>query len=179
MKPRYRVTLTSEERVELEVLTRTGKTNAKRFLYARALLLCDAGPQGPAWTVADTAEAMGVTARTIEHLKKRFVEEGLDVALERRKPEKAPRGVTFDSAFEARLITLACSEAPQGRRRWTVRLLAERTCAAKRKQDFGVAFEGRSHSHVGIDSPQICCVADCRSHQGQERDSYCQNIRWS
>jgi transposase len=126
MKPRYRVTLRSEERVELEVLTRTAKTNAKRFLYARALLLCDAGPQGPAWTVADTAEAMGVTARTIEHLKKRFVEEGLDVALERRKPEKAPRGVTFDGAFEARLITLACSKAPQGRRRWTVRLLAEK-----------------------------------------------------
>jgi transposase len=126
MKPRYRVTLTSEERVELEVLARAAKTNAKRFLYARALLLCDAGPQGPAWTVADTAEAMGVTARTIEHLKKRFVEEGLDVALERRKPEKAPRGVTFDGAFEARLITLACSEAPRGRRRWTVRLLAEK-----------------------------------------------------
>jgi transposase len=126
MKPRYRVTLRSEERVELEVLTRTAKTNARRFLYARALLLCDAGPQGPAWTVADTAEAMGVTARTIEHLKKRFVEEGLDVALERRKPEKAPRGVTFDGAFEARLITLACSKAPQGRRRWTVRLLAEK-----------------------------------------------------
>jgi transposase len=126
MKPLYRVTLRAEERVKLEVLTRTAKTNAKRFLYARALLLCDAGPQGPAWTVADTAEAMGVTARTIEHLKKRFVEEGLDVALERRKPEKAPRGVTFDGAFEARLITLACSKAPQGRRRWTVRLLAEK-----------------------------------------------------
>jgi transposase len=126
MKPRYRVTLTSEEREELAALTRTAKTNGKRFLYARALLLCDAGPQGPAWTVADTAEAMGVTPRTIEHLKQRFVEEGLDVALERKKREKAPRGVTFDGAFEARLITLACSEAPEGRRRWTVRLLAEK-----------------------------------------------------
>ncbi len=61
MKPRYRVTLTEEERRELEALTKTGKTNAKRFLYARSLLLCDAGPQGPAWMVADTAEAMGVT----------------------------------------------------------------------------------------------------------------------
>ena len=89
MKPRYRVTLTAEEREELATLTRTAKTNAKRFLYARALLLCDAGPEGPAWTVADTAEAMGVTPRTIEHLKKRFVEEGLDAALERKKPDKA------------------------------------------------------------------------------------------
>jgi hypothetical protein len=126
MKPRYRVTLTVQERQELETLTKTAKTSANRFLYARCLLLCDAGPQGPAWTVADTSEAMGVTPRTIEHLKKRFVEGGLAAALERRQPEKPPREVTFDGAFEARLIALACSETPEGRRRWTVRLLAEK-----------------------------------------------------
>ena len=126
MKPRYRVTLTVEERQKLETLTKTTKTNARRFLYARSLLLCDAGAQGLVWTVADTAEAMGVTPRTIEHLKKRFVEEGLDAALERRQPEKPPRPVTFDGAFEARLIALACSRAPEGRRRWTVRLLSEK-----------------------------------------------------
>jgi len=126
MRPRYRVTLTVQERQELEALTKTAKTNARRFLYARSLLLCDAGPQGSAWTVADTAQAMGVTSRSIEHLKKRFVEGGLAAALERRQPEKPPRPVIFDGAFEARLITLACSEAPKGRRRWTVRLLAEK-----------------------------------------------------
>ena len=126
MKPRYRVTLTSEEREELATLTRTAKTSAKRFLYARALLLCDAGPEGPAWTVADTAEAMGVTPRTIEHLKKRFVEEGLDAALERKKQDKPPREVIFDGVFEARLVALACSKTPAGRKRWTVRLLAEK-----------------------------------------------------
>ena len=125
MKPRYRVTLTEQERQELDSL-KMGKTSAKRFLYARALLLCDAGPKGPAWTVADVAEAMGVTSRTIEHLKQRFVEDGLAAALERKNPEKPPRGVTFDGAFEARLIALACSEAPEGRQRWTVRLLAEK-----------------------------------------------------
>jgi len=124
MKPRYRVTLTEQERQELETL-KTRRTSAKRFLYARALLLCDAGPQGPAWTVADVAEAMGVTPRTIEHLKKRFVEEGL-AALERKQAEKPPHQVTFDGAFEARLIALACSETPEGRRRWTLRLLAEK-----------------------------------------------------
>ncbi len=134
MNPRYRVTLTEQERQELETLTKTAKTNAKRFLYARSLLLCDAGPQGPAWTVADTAEAMGVTPRTIEHLKKRFVEEGLAAALDRRQPEKPPRGVTFDGAFEARLIALACSEAPEGRRRWTIRLLAEKAVELKLAQ---------------------------------------------
>ena len=126
MTPRYRVTLTGQERQELETVTKTAKTNAKQFLYARALLLCDAGSPGPSWTVADTAEAMGVTPRTIEHLKKRFVEEGLTAALQRKQPEKPPREVTFDGAFEARLIALACSEAPDGRRRWTVRLLAEK-----------------------------------------------------
>jgi transposase len=126
MKPRYRVTLTKQERQDLEAMTRTARTNAKRFIYARSLLLCDAGPGGPAWTVADTAEAMGVTTRTIEHLKKRFVEEGLDAALERKQREKPPREVVFDGAFEARLIALACSETPEGRSRWTVRLLAEK-----------------------------------------------------
>jgi len=126
MKPRYRVTLTEQERQELEAMTKTGKTNAKRFLYARSLLLCDVGSQGPGWNVGNTAVAMGVTARTIEHLKKRFVEDGLAAALERKQSEKPPRGIIFDGAFEARLIKLACSEAPEGRRRWTVRLLAEK-----------------------------------------------------
>ena len=126
MKPRYRVTLTEDERIELEAMTKTAKTNAKRFLYARSLLLCDAGPCGPAWSIADTAEAMGVTPRTIEHLKRRFVEEGLNAALARKQSDKPSRLVVFDGAFEARLIALACSEAPEGRQRWTVRLLAEK-----------------------------------------------------
>ena len=126
MKPRYRITLTSQEREELEGLTKTNKTNAKRFLYARTLLLCDAGPEGPAWKVEDIAEAMGVTPRMVEHLKKRFVEEGLSATLKRKERETPPREVKFDGAFEARLITLACSKAPDGRQRWTVRLLAEK-----------------------------------------------------
>jgi hypothetical protein len=112
MAPRYRVTLTEQERKDLEALTRNGKTGAKKFIHARALLLCDAGPGGPAWPVADTAEALGVTSRTIEHLKKRFVEDGIEAALVRSPREKPPRDVIFDGAFEARLIALACSEAP-------------------------------------------------------------------
>jgi transposase len=126
MSPRYRVTLTEQERSELEKLTRRGKTHARRFIHARALLLCDAGPHGPAWSVAGVAEALGVTSRTIEHLKKRFVEDGLEAALKRKPREKPPREVIFDGAFEARLIALACSGAPKGRRRWTVRLLADK-----------------------------------------------------
>ena len=126
MSPRYRVTLTQEERQELESMTRRGKTHARRFIHARALLLCDAGADGPAWNVSDVATALGVTSRAIEHLKKRFVEDGLEAALERKPRETPPREVIFDGAFEARLIALACSDAPEGRRRWTVRLLADK-----------------------------------------------------
>ena len=126
MSPRYRVTLTKEERKELEAMTRCGKGQARRFIHARALLLCDAGADGPAWKVADVATAVGVTSRSIEHLKKRFVEDGFEAAIERKPREKPPREVIFDGAFEARLIALACSDAPEGHRRWTVRLLADK-----------------------------------------------------
>lgn len=125
MKPRYRVTLTQEERQELEALTRKGRTGAKKFIHARGLLLCDCAQGAPAWKVADVAAALGVSSRSIEHLKKRFVEEGLQSALERR-PASRSRPVIFDGAFQARLTALACSKAPEGRTRWTVRLLAEK-----------------------------------------------------
>jgi hypothetical protein len=131
MSPRYRVTLTQEERKELETMTHRGKTLARRFIHARALLLCDAGAEGPAWNVADVATALGVTSRAIEHLKKRFVEEGLEAALERKPREKPPREVIFDGAFEARLVALACSDVPEGHRRWTVRLLADKAVELK------------------------------------------------
>jgi transposase len=131
MSPRYRVTLTKEERKELDAMTRRGKTHARRFIHARALLLCDAGADGPAWNVADVATALGVTSRAIEHLKKRFVEDGIEAALGRKPIEKPPREVVFDGAFEARLITLACSDAPEGHRRWTVRLLADKAVELK------------------------------------------------
>jgi transposase len=130
MAPRYKVTLTEEERRRLETLTHGGKTAASKFIHARALLLCDAGEHGTAWKVADVAEALGVSTRTIEHLKARFVEQGIEVALE-RKPAARPRKLTFDGAFEARLTALACSPAPAGRARWTVRLLAEKVVELK------------------------------------------------
>ena len=112
MAPRYRVTLAEEERQEMEALTRAAtKTTGKRFLYARALLLCDRGPRGPGWSVARAAEALGVATRTIERLKQRFVEQGLEAALERKRRVRPPREVIFDGAFEARLVALACSQA--------------------------------------------------------------------
>lgn len=126
MSPRYRVTLTEQERNELDALTKKGKLSARKFVHVRVLLLCDAGVGGPAWKVADTAGALGISSRTIEHIKRRFVEEGFAAALDRKPLEKPPREITFDGAFEARLIALACSDAPEGRARWTVRLLADK-----------------------------------------------------
>ena len=126
MAPRYRVTLTKEERKDLEEISTKGKRAARTVLYARALLLLDAGEQGPKWLVANVAEALGTTPRSLEKLKKRFVEEGLPRAIERKRRTTPPREIQFGGDFEAKLIALACTEAPEGRRRWTVRLLAEK-----------------------------------------------------
>lgn len=127
MANRYRITLTETERQTLTTLTRSSKTNAPKYVRARALLLCDVGEHAeqPPRKVAEVADALGVSTRTIEHLKERFVEEGLETALE-RKPRTKPRDITFDGAFDARLTALACSEPPPGRARWTVRLLADK-----------------------------------------------------
>ena len=130
MANRYKVTLTKTERAQLTELTRSGKSPAAKFIHARALLLCDAGEWGEPWKVVDVAAALGVTSRTIEHLKERFVEEGLAAALTRKPPRK-PREAVFDGAFDARLTALACSQAPAGYQRWTVRLLADKLVELK------------------------------------------------
>lgn len=131
MATRYLITLTEEERKQLRNFTRSGKTNAPKFIHARALLLCDVGRHAEeSWKVADVATALGVSARTIEHLKQRFVEEGFDAALA-RKPSAKKANITFDGGFDARLTALACSPAPNGYARWTVRLLAEQVVELK------------------------------------------------
>ena len=127
MAPRYKITLTSLEREQLETMTRREtKISVAKFVNARILLLCDCGEYGPAWKVADVASALGITSRTVEHLKQRFVEEGLDVALERKASSCPPRSIIFDGDFDAKLMALACSPAPAGMARWTVRLLADK-----------------------------------------------------
>ncbi len=126
MAPRYKVTLTEVERKKLEAISSKGKKAARTVLYARALLLLDAGEHGPRWIVANVAEALGVTSRSLEQLKKRFVEKGITAAIERKRRIKPPREIQFGGEFEAQLLTLACSPAPDGRKRWTVRLLAEK-----------------------------------------------------
>ena len=131
MAPRYKVTLTKEEREELEELSTKGKRAARTVLYARALLLLDAGEYGQKWIVSKVAEALGTSTRSLEKMKKQFVEEGLWSAIERKQRVKPPREVIFGGEFEAHLLALACSEAPEGRERWTMRLLAEKMVELK------------------------------------------------
>ena len=128
----YKVTLTQEERDELEGVTRRGREAAKKVLYARALLLLDEGDGAKEkWKVDAVSSAVGMTDRTLEHLKERFVMHGLDAAMERMKSCLPSRRLIFDGEFEARLTQLACSAAPEGRSRWTVRLLRDKLVELK------------------------------------------------
>jgi transposase len=130
-QPRYKVTLTRQERSMLEELTRKGKATAFKHKHARALLLCDRGEHGDGneFTMEEIAKAVGVNTRTIERIKERFVNEGLESATS-KKPRKS-RKIIFDGAFSARLTRLACSPAPEGHARWTLRLLAEKVVELK------------------------------------------------
>lgn len=123
---RYRVTLTAEERQELQALTRKDRTGARKFAHARMLLLCDTAVGQEPWPTARIAAALGVSPRAVEHLKRRFVEDGLAAALNRKARAEPPRPRLVDGEKEARLLAVACSPPPDGRKRWTVRLLAER-----------------------------------------------------
>ena len=129
--PRYKVTLELEERDQLEQLTRKGKIAASKLMHARALLLCDqSGHNNEPFMVKDAAKALSVSTRTIEKLKKRFVEEGLESAIERKPSTRRPT-IKFDGEFDARIMQLACSECPQGASRWSLRLLAEKAVELK------------------------------------------------
>jgi transposase len=126
MGARYIITLTPEERDELTKLTKTRKSDSRTALFARALLLSEREPEGPGWLSKDVCAALGFGESTLERLKKRFIEEGLSRALERKELDTSQRDIKLDGTFEARLIALACSPAPEGRARWTIRLLAEK-----------------------------------------------------
>lgn len=126
MATKYTVVFTREEREWLEEFTHRGRNSASKILQARALLLCDAGEAGPAWPVVKITEALGLSSGTVNNLKKRVVESGLDGIFERQQRVRPPREIVYGGGFEARVITLACSEPPAGFQRWTVRLLAEK-----------------------------------------------------
>jgi transposase len=121
---KYTVALTAAERQQLSQLIASGRTAAQKLTHARILLKADAGPGGPAWTDRRIAQALEVSVATVERLRQRLVEEGLDAALARKKQDHPSRPPLLDGAAEARLIALACSAPPEGRTAWTLRLLA-------------------------------------------------------
>jgi hypothetical protein len=124
MAKKYRVTLTAAERSELEGLIGKGKADARKLAHARILLQADEAPGGPARPDEAIAAGLNVSTRTAERVRQRFVEDGFQAALLPR-PTKRVYARILDGAREARVIALACSAAPEGKRRWTLRLLAE------------------------------------------------------
>jgi transposase len=125
MKKKYIVTLTGAERRMLQEMLSRGKAAARKLMHARILLKADAGGDGPGWDDAAIAQGLDVGRATVERVRKEFVEEGLAAALERRKPRRQYERA-LDGDGEAHLVALACQEPPEGRSRWTLRLLADR-----------------------------------------------------
>ena len=124
MQKKYVVELTSEERKQLTELVKKGKTAGYKIRHAQMLLKVDQGKKGSNWPDSTVAEAFAAHITTVERLRKRFVEEGLEMALERHNRKNYTRKLDGDA--EAHLIALACSESPDGRNEWTLRLLADK-----------------------------------------------------
>jgi transposase len=125
MEKRYRVTLTDEERQDLQKLVSVGKGAARKLMRARVLLLADQAAGGPSKSDAEIAEALHCGRATIERVRKQFVEEGLAAVLQ-PKPSTRVYERKMDGRTEAHLIAMACGAPPAGRSRWTLRLLSDR-----------------------------------------------------
>jgi transposase len=122
---KYVVRLTPEERQTLQAMIDKRQGAADKLLRARIFLKADVGDDGPGWTDQEITDAFEVGASTVHRLRQRLVEEGLDSAL-LRKPQSTRRPTKLDGAQEAQLIAIACSQAPAGRARWTLQLLADK-----------------------------------------------------
>lgn len=123
---KYLVTLTPEEREQLAGLLSAGKRSALTLARARILLKADQTDGAPAWPDDRIAEALDCGVRTVERVRQRFVERGLEAALGRKPQDRPSRERKLDGRAEARLITLACSQPPDGRAAWTLQLLADK-----------------------------------------------------
>jgi transposase len=124
MKKVFIVRLTETERSELDALVRKGKASALSIARARILLKADQGKEGEAQTDAQVAEALSVAAKTVFNVRRRWVEQGLEAALRRKKQDGPSRPRKLDGKAEAKLVATCCGPVPQGRARWTLRMLA-------------------------------------------------------
>ena len=123
MNHKYIVTLTAEEREGLRTLVQKGQTQGYRIKHAQILLKLDEIPENQDWTYDKIKEAYHATPHTISQIAKRFVTGGLEAALGRK--EQVNRHKKIDGRVEAHIIAIACSEAPEGRERWTLQLIAD------------------------------------------------------
>ena len=119
------VRLSAAERETLRALLAHGTAAARTLTHARILLKCDTGTAGPRWSDARIAEAVEVSSRTVARVRERFAAGGMAAALERKRPDRV-YGRKLDAAQEARLIAIACTDPPEGRARWSLRLLGQR-----------------------------------------------------
>jgi transposase len=124
MRKTYVVTLSPEERSSLEKLVSTGRASAKRQTHGRILLKADTSAEGLSWTDEQICAALDVSRSTVERVRKRFVEHGME-AVASRPVTPRPSRRRLDGELEARLLAVACSPPPEGRAHWTLRLLAD------------------------------------------------------
>lgn len=122
---KYKVTLTQKEREELLSLTKGGKHSAKKVIHSLILLNCDEGEFSEKVNNEEVARVLKIGSRTIDRLKKKFVEEGFEAALENRPTTRVYKRKA-DGDVEAHLVALSCSKAPKGFTRWSLRLLADK-----------------------------------------------------
>ena len=124
MEKKYRVKLSAEEQAELKGLVSKGHVAAYKQTHARILLHCDEAQEGGGMQDKEIAKALKVGTTTVERVRRRCVEEGLEAALG-RKEQVNRRRKKLDGQREAHLIAVACSQAPEGRCSWTLQLLAD------------------------------------------------------
>jgi transposase len=122
---KYKVTLTQKEREELRSITKGGTHSSKKVIHSLILLNCDEGKFSEKVNNADVAKVLKIGPRTIDRLKKKFVEEGFEAAMENR-PTTRMYERKADGDVEAHLVALSCSKAPEGFARWSLRLLADK-----------------------------------------------------
>jgi transposase len=128
---RYVVKLCDEERGRLTTLIHAGKHPARLLTKARILLKADASEAGEGWSDSQIAEALDTSIDTVARTRQQLVEEGFEAVLVRKHSPASARLRIFDGAAEAKLIALACSEPPKGRKRWTLQLLEEQVVELK------------------------------------------------
>jgi transposase len=139
MRKQYPVILTTPERDQVKRMLAAGTESARKLTHARILLKADQGPDGPGWVDHAIAEAVEVSQPTISRVRKQYVEQGLEAALNRRPPSREYVR-KLDGVQEAKLLAVACGKPPTGQARWSLRLLADKLVELEIVED-GVSYQ--------------------------------------